>query len=99
MPKSTAAALSALRDEVFARDGSCRWPGCVLPTTDAWGYEHNPLEMAHLVHRGMGGSRERNTLANVVVLCRAHHALLDGRVSELKLRWELNEMLRYVVNP
>ena len=88
MPKSTPAELLALHADVLARDGSCRWPGCTYDL---------PLQLAHLTHRGMGGSEERNTLENTVMLCTLHHDCLDGRTGVGKLRWELNTMLRTVV--
>jgi len=92
MPKSSREDLEALRSEAYERDRGCRWPSCdrIIDHT-------NPLEMAHLHHRGMGGSTEANTLDNVVTLCRIHHDCLDGRTGLGTLRWELNEMLRYVV--
>lgn len=87
MVRSTSAEMSALRKLVFVRDGSrCRWPGC--GTTD-------DLEMAHLVHRGMGGSREQNTVDNCLVLCSFHHDMFDGRIT-LK-RWELARLLARAV--
>jgi hypothetical protein len=97
MPRSSAAEMSALRDAAMMRDGGCCWPGCRLPRTDAWGYENNPLEMAHLTHRGMGGSKYANRLENVAMLCKTHHDALDGRTALGTLRFELNEMLRFVV--
>jgi len=90
-PKSSAAELSALRDEAMARDGRCRWPGCTYTEREA------PLQMAHLVHRGMGGSKYANRLENVAMLCEIHHRCLDGVIGTHKLRWELNELLRFVV--
>lgn len=80
--------LSELRQEVFARDLGCRWPGCDYDL---------PLQLAHLTHRGMGGSKTRNTPDNCVMLCELHHSCLDGRTGVGKLRWELNTMLRTVV--
>lgn len=92
MPKSSPAELSDLRAAALERDQACRWPGCgfaIEPFT-------NPLEMAHLTHRGMGGSTEVNTLDEVVMLCKAHHDCLDGRHGITKLRGELVRMLRHV---
>ena len=54
--------------------------------------------MAHLTHRGMGGSTDVNTLSEVVILCKAHHDILDGRQGMAKLRSELVRMLRYANN-
>lgn len=78
--------LSVLRADVLERDGGCVWPGC--DTTD-------PLQLAHLTHRGMGGSKTRNTEANTVILCRLHHDCLDGRTGLGILRFELNRMLQH----
>ncbi len=88
MPRSTTKEMAVLRAEVWERANSrCEWPGCVeLPT-----------ELAHLTHRGMGGSRERNTSDNACAMCSRHHDVLDGRTALGSLRWELNEMLRWVV--
>jgi hypothetical protein len=56
------------------RDGGmCQWPGCGMTTE---------LQMAHLVHRGMGGSPKANVLENVVMLCTYHHDILDGRAEK-----------------
>lgn len=86
--RSSRVELSALREFVMERArGVCEWPGC----TDAG------EQLAHLSHRGMGGSREANTLENVAWLCERHHDLLDGRTALGTLRWELNELLRYVI--
>ena len=82
--------LSELRAQLIELvGGACEWPGCV----DAG------AEMAHLTHRGMGGSKKRNTLSNVVWLCMRHHDVLDGRTQLGTLAWELNELLRTVIVP
>jgi hypothetical protein len=87
MVKSTKAEMMALHSEVFNRaQGACEWPGCVDPGT----------MLAHLTHRGMGGSKVANRPDNACLLCERHHDCLDGRTSLGTLRWELNEMLRYV---
>ncbi len=89
MPKSSREDMAALRSEVYERaQGRCEWPGCVNPTG---------TQLAHLTHRGMGGSKVANTPSNAVLLCARHHDCLDGRTGLGTLRWELNEMLRYVV--
>ena len=70
-----------LRAAAVERDGHrCRFSDedggdCSLPLTAV-----NPLEMAHLHGKQMGGSKYRNTLANVVMLCKYHHDWLDGRL-------------------
>lgn len=96
MPKSSPAELSALREEVFERDNfTCVWPGC----SRGWeiGDPTSTLQLAHLTHRGMGGSKTANTPENCVTLCQVHHDCLDGRTGLGTLRFELNEMLRSVV--
>lgn len=80
--------LSVLREEVFIRAGGrCEWPGC----------SDLAEELAHLTHRGMGGSPSRNTASNCAALCARHHDCLDGRTALGTLRWELGEMLRAVI--
>lgn len=85
--------LRQLRADVFERDGGCVWPGCDYETSGT-----NPLQLAHLTHRGMGGSKTRNTPENCVTLCAIHHDILDGRQGIGKSRYELVSMLRAVVN-
>lgn len=85
MPKSTPDELYELRITVETlAAGRCEWPFC----TDAG------EQMAHLEHRGMGGSRLANRVDNVAWLCIRHHDVLDGRTVLATLRWELNELLR-----
>ena len=64
--------------------GMCEWPYCADPGE----------EMAHITHRGMGGSRQADWLGNVAWLCRRHHDMLDGRTALGTLRADLNETLR-----
>ena len=88
MPRSTPTEMTMLRADVWERaHGRCEWPGCADPAT----------ELAHLTHRGMGGSKTRNTPSNCSALCVRHHDCLDGRTGLGTLRWELNEMLRTVI--
>lgn len=95
MPRSSQAELSALREEVFTRDHwKCVWPGC--ETSGALMPRETPLQLAHLTHRGMGGSKYANRAENCVTLCSAHHDCLDGRTGLGTLRFELNQMLRVV---
>lgn len=54
------------------------------------------LQLAHLHHRGMGGSREANTPENCVTLCRFHHDIFDGRDGSANTKRELAVMLRTV---
>ena len=84
MPKSTPAEMHELRLQLQAVAGAmCEWPYCDEPGE----------QMAHLHHRGMGGSREANVLANVAWLCIIHHDLLDGRVGVALHRLSMNGML------
>jgi len=92
MPRSTRREMADLRAKTLERDQGCRWPSCDRLIDYA-----NPLEMAHLHHRGMGGSIEVNTLGGVLILCRIHHDCLDGRTGLGTLRWELAELLRAVI--
>jgi hypothetical protein len=88
MPKSSPSELLALHDAVFHRSqGVCEWPYCV----------DKAEQMAHLTHRGMGGSKLANRLENCAALCVRHHDVLDGRTALGTLRWELNELIRRVV--
>jgi 5-methylcytosine-specific restriction endonuclease McrA len=88
MPKSTPAELRDLHDGVFDRArGLCEWPYCPDPAE----------EMAHLTHRGMGGSKLANNPANCAALCKRHHDVLDGRTALGTLRWELNELMRRTI--
>lgn len=63
------------RAELLERDGhQCMWPACTLPL----GYD-NPLEMAHIEGKKMGGrGDEAHDIDNLVILCRLHHRMLDG---------------------
>ena len=87
MPKNPTA-LVLIREMAKTRsEGRCEWPGCV-----DWGEQ-----LAHLTHRGMGGSPKANRLDNVAWLCVRHHDCLDGRTGLGTLRWELGVMLRKIV--
>ena len=80
--------LDLLREMAKTRSKDrCEWPGCADPG------QH----LAHLTHRGMGGSLEANRLSNVAWLCIRHHDCLDGRTALGTLRWELKEMMRTVI--
>lgn len=86
--------MAALREEVFARDQGCRWPGCEYERKGFVNQWRPELQMAHLTHRGMGGSKERNTADNCITLCSIHHDCLDGRTGLGILRNELNTLFR-----
>lgn len=68
--------------------GVCEFPGCVR--TD--------IEMAHIRGSGMGGSRYRDDIDNVAMLCGAaspgHHDWLDGRLLPNGRRYDNEEVLR-----
>jgi len=80
--------VKALREQALERDGSCVWPGCVHPQHD--------LQLAHLTHRGLGGSEEANRLDNVAMLCRYHHDVLDGRTRNGRRRAVLDLLLAFL---
>lgn len=66
----------------------CRWPGCTLPING-----FNPLQLAHLTAKGMGGGQSRNTLENTVMLCHSHHMIQEGESVRGRKR-EVTELLR-----
>ena len=77
---------SLLRAQALERAGRrCEWPDCALP---------GPLEMAHLAGSGMGGSKYRDTISNVTILCKTHHDWLDGRLLPNSRRFENEDLLR-----
>lgn len=79
-----------LRELLVERHGErCQWPTCPSLLSSI-----NPLELAHLTHRGMGGSKHANTPDNAALLCRKHHDILDGR-SVAQRRYEVRELLRH----
>ena len=98
MTKSSPAELAELREGCFARDDwTCKWPGCKVDQFwTGWlgGDITNELQMAHIQHRGMGGSKEANRLENVITLCRFHHDIFDGRDGSANVKRELAVMLR-----
>ena len=69
---------SDLRQQRGEVDGwVCRWGRCGHPLDQY----RNPLELAHLEGRKMGGRKSANTVDNTVMLCRFHHRILDGDLS------------------
>jgi len=77
---------SELRTAALERASNrCEWPDCALP---------GPLEMAHLAASGMGGSKYRDTISNVTILCKTHHDWLDGRLLPNSRRFENEDLLR-----
>lgn len=89
MPRENLSALRAYCLEVAGN--RCQWPACEYEIN-----EFNPLELVHLRHRGMGGSKSANTPANCRIFCRYHHDALDGRTDLGNLRLELNRLLEHV---
>jgi len=77
--------LQQLRLQALERSGNkCEWPKCT--NYDQW------LEMAHITGIGMGGrhSKEKYDLNNVVMLCKLHHDIYDGRtISLAKKEWRI----------
>jgi 5-methylcytosine-specific restriction endonuclease McrA len=97
MPKSTKKELYALREEVFIRDHyRCVWPGCSGPRSLA--LIDGGLQLAHLVHRGMGGSKYANRPENCVTLCSFHHDIFDGRDGSSNVKREIALMLKTVAS-
>ena len=75
-----------LREELINLDGrTCAWPHCPAPGA----------EVAHLTHRGMGGTSDPtiNEVGNLALLCTYHHNLLDGRTT-MSRRYEIGLLLR-----
>ena len=56
------------------------------------------LEVAHLRGKGAGGSKFRDALDNLAVLCHVHHDLLDGRLMPNGRRFELEMVYRAALN-
>lgn len=92
LDKETPMTPAEQRRAVEARDQSCRWPGCPFLINSI-----NPLECAHLKHRGMGGDEDANEPENGVLLCKLHHDIFDGRQGRGKASTEISRMLATVV--
>lgn len=76
--------LDKLRAQARARSNDhCEWPRC----------QNYGEQLAHLTHRGMGGSDSANHPSNVMWLCTQHHNLLDGR-THAGLRQAMLDCLR-----
>ena len=54
--------------QIYIRDGGI----CQICGADG-------REIAHWVHRGIGGDKRKNVQRNVLLLCNGDHARLDGR--------------------
>ena len=70
-------------------DGRCEFPTCALA---------GRLEMAHLRGSGAGGSKYRDVLENVAMLCVFHHDWLDCRSTPNMRRFENEILLREVLD-
>ena len=78
-----------LRDAAMERAGGrCEFPDCT--------YKRPKLEMAHLKGSGMGGSRFRDDMQNVAMLCKPHHDWLDGLMYNGR-RFENEQILRAAI--
>ena len=81
---------SDLREQVMDRAGGrCEFPGCGLG---------GRLEMAHLKGSGMGGSKYRDVIENLAMLCGPHHTWLDGGLMPSSRRYENEQILRAVLD-
>ncbi len=81
---------SELREAAMERAGGrCEFPDCTYPRPK--------LEAAHLKGSGMGGSRYRDDLANIVCLCKSHHDWLDCRSTPNMRRFENEAVLRAAI--
>lgn len=70
--------MKDLRTAVFEAYGPlCEWPGCSDPGK----------ELAHLTSRGMGGSKHRDTVPNVMVACWLHARITDGEGAGHRALW------------
>lgn len=68
-PEPEGSPMKDLRNAVFEAYGpECEWPGC----------HEAGKELAHLTSRGMGGSKTRDTVSNVMVACWLHARITDG---------------------
>jgi len=63
---------------------SCEFPAC---SETRW------LELAHLKGKQTGGSKYRDVLDNVAILCKPHHDWLDGRIQRGR-RYDNEQVLR-----
>ena len=74
-------AEQAIMQAAKKRDGYvCRWPGCAMKT------RRLPMDVCHLIHRGMGGNPSGSrtaTTATLICLCRHHHGLLDANLIQV----------------
>ncbi len=78
-----------LRFRLVARaEGMCEWSGCGQPGA----------HMAHIVGIGTGGdpTGSRDELDNVVFLCVLHHDILDGRSTQMRLKYIEDLLLELV---
>ena len=82
--------LSGLRTKALKRAKyKCEWANC---NNKDW------LELAHLVGIGMGGKNNKlaNEITNVMILCKMHHDMYDGRTMTGKKREYTELLLEYL---
>jgi predicted restriction endonuclease len=80
--------LSNLRLLALDRaDHKCEWPLC--------NNFDKKLEMAHITGIGMGGRNKKDKfdINNVVILCKLHHDIYDGRTISLAKK-EYRQLLK-----
>ncbi len=81
---------SELRTEAMERAGHmCEFPACNWTRS---------LEMAHLKGSGAGGSKYRDNLDNVTMLCKPHHEWLDGAPIIRMKRFDNEMVLRVALD-
>ena len=83
--------LSDLRTQALERaDYMCEWPEC---------YSKEWLELAHIVGIGMGGrdSKTKYNPDNVIILCKMHHDIYDGRTISYAKR-EYRQLLKSYID-
>lgn len=82
--------LQQIRELALDRaNHSCEWPKC---------YSKEWLELAHIIGIGMGGrnKKEKYDLENVVILCKFHHDIYDGRTISMAKKEYRTLLLSYL---
>jgi len=82
--------LQQLRELALDRANyCCEWPEC---------YSKEWLELAHIVGIGMGGrnKKEKYDPDNVVILCKFHHDIYDGRTISMAKKEYRTLLLSYL---
>lgn len=67
----------------------CEWPSC---------YSKEWLELAHIKGIGMGGrdNKTKYDLDNLVILCKMHHDIYDGRTISMAKKEYRNLLYNYL---